>query len=44
MSKYECDLCFKQFKTKSNYSQHLYRSKPCIDITPTRKKNETNLL
>ena len=37
MSKYECNLCFKQFKTKSNYSQHLYRSKPCIDINNSEK-------
>ena len=37
MSKYECNLCSKQFKTKSNYSQHLDRSTPCNNINNSEK-------
>ena len=37
MSKYECELCSKQFKTISIYSQHLPRSTPCNNINNSEK-------
>ena len=37
MSKYACNLCSKQFKTKSNYIQHLQRTTLCININNSEK-------
>ena len=37
MSKYVCNLCSKQFKTKSNYIQHIYRLIPCNDVNNSEK-------
>ena len=37
MSKYACNLCSKQFKTKSNYIQHIHRLTPCNDVNNSEK-------
>ena len=44
---YKCKICDKEFKQKSNYTDHLNRLKPCVKITEESSKktqNTSNLL
>ena len=39
---YKCKICDKEFKQKSNYTDHLNRLKPCIKITEESSKKPQN--
>ena len=36
---YKCKICDKEFKQKSNYTDHLNRIKPCVKLTDESSKN-----
>jgi hypothetical protein len=36
---YKCKICLKEFKQKSNYTDHLNRIKPCVKLTDESSKN-----
>jgi hypothetical protein len=36
---YKCKICLKEFKQKSNYTDHLNRLKPCVKLTDKSSKN-----
>ena len=36
---YKCKICLKEFKQKSNYTDHLNRIKPCVKLTDEFSKN-----
>ena len=35
---YKCKICLKEFKQKSNYTDHLNRIKPCVKLTEESSK------
>jgi hypothetical protein len=39
---YKCKICLKEFKQKSNYTDHLNRLKPCVKLTDESSKNPQN--
>jgi hypothetical protein len=36
---YKCNICDKEFKQKSNYTDHLNRTRPCVKLTKISSLN-----